>query len=491
MTDDHVEQWGIFELALEGPPEGNPFAEVELCARFEKGQHVYEAEGYYDGNGMYRIRFMPNEQGDWSYITSSNRPELDGMKGQFRCTAPSAGNRGPVRVKGGPHFRYEDGTQYIPIGTTCLVWHLQDETRQRQTLRTLESSPFNKIRMYILPKAGLSGGILPGGYPFEGSPEQGFDYSRYRPEYFAFLEKRIRDLMALGIEADLILFHPDEESGWGFDAMSPEEDERYVRYVVARLAAFRNVWWSLADGYDSMMKKTGHWDRMFRIVQECDYGGHLRSILNDRTWYDFGKPWITHASIRHADEKVASDCTRQYGKPVIIDDCGCEGNLESRWESYTPEDMLCKVWEGVCRGGYVTHGEAYLHPQDVLWRSQGGELHGGTVPGIAFMRGILEEAPEGIAYNSDRYDAATLEIRGEYYLQYFGPHRFAYRELQLPEGKYKVDVIDTWNRTISPLEELFEGRFRVELPAKPYYAIRIRKVSEEAGGAETAQGEMC
>ena len=27
-------------------------------------------------------------------------------------------------------------------------------------------------------------------------------------------------------------------------------DDRYLRYVVARLAAYRNVWWSLANEYD-------------------------------------------------------------------------------------------------------------------------------------------------------------------------------------------------------------------------------------------------
>jgi hypothetical protein len=83
-----------------------------------------------------------------------------------------------------------------------------------------------------------------------------------------------------------------------------------------------------------------------------------------------------------------------------------------------------------------------------------------------------------MTYSSDRLDAATLEVRGEYYLQYFGPHRFAYREFALPEGKYEADVIDTWNMTVTPVAGMLEGRFRIDLPAKLYYALRIRKVSD-------------
>src|SRR5262249_53510248 len=33
-------------------------------------------------------------------------------------------------------------------------------------------------------------------------------------------------------------------------------DDRYVRYLVARLAAHRNVWWSLANEYDFMKELT-------------------------------------------------------------------------------------------------------------------------------------------------------------------------------------------------------------------------------------------
>jgi len=56
---------------------------------------------------------------------------------------------------------------------------------------------------------------------------------------------KLRDL---GIQADLILFHPYDH--WGYALMGAEADERYLRYTVARLAAYRNVWWSVANAWD-------------------------------------------------------------------------------------------------------------------------------------------------------------------------------------------------------------------------------------------------
>src|ERR1017187_10628785 len=69
--------------------------------------------------------------------------------------------------------------------------------------------------------------------------------------------------------------------------MPPEVDDRYLRYVVARLAAFRNVWWSVANEWDLVKgKKTADWDRYFRILQESDPYGRLRSIHHSGPMYD-------------------------------------------------------------------------------------------------------------------------------------------------------------------------------------------------------------
>ena len=78
-----VEQWGLFELPLTGPASGNPFKDVKLTATFANDHRNVRVTGFYDGEGTYRVRFMPGSQGEWRYETKSNRPELDGKTGRF------------------------------------------------------------------------------------------------------------------------------------------------------------------------------------------------------------------------------------------------------------------------------------------------------------------------------------------------------------------------------------------------------------------------
>ncbi|MHC4324260.1 MAG: DUF5060 domain-containing protein, partial [Planctomycetota bacterium] len=62
-NSDTIERWGIFELELRGPSGGNPFVDVQLTGEFKLDEHVFRPEGFYDGNGIYRIRFMPDKPG--------------------------------------------------------------------------------------------------------------------------------------------------------------------------------------------------------------------------------------------------------------------------------------------------------------------------------------------------------------------------------------------------------------------------------------------
>ena len=474
-----VERWGIFDLALAGPTAGNPFTDVAFGAEFSFKNRIVRADGFYDGAGVYRVRCMPDEVGEWRYVTHSNVAALDGARGSFICTAASTGNHGPVGLRNTYHFAYADGSPYWQIGTTCYAWTHQGDELEEQTLATLSGAPFNKMRMCIFPKHYAYNANEPVYYPFERAAGGGWDFTRFNPAYFQHQEKRIGQLRDLGIEADLILFHPYDR--WGFAAMDADSDDRYLRYLVARLAAYRNVWWSMANEYDLMPNKTtADWDRFFRIVQEGDPYQHLRSIHNCREFFDHGKPWITHCSVQRWNVEDTRQWRDQYKKPVVLDECRYEGNIPNQWGSITAEEMVRRFWETAVRGGYCGHGETYLHPQDLLWWSKGGVLHGQSPARLAFLRRILEQGPSSGLEPID----GVIEYRwpcagrpGEYYLTYFGIHQPRRQDVSLPEGvAFTAEIIDTWDMTITPLPGTLQGKTSVSLPGKPYIALRLRKV---------------
>ncbi len=140
---EQIEKWDFFEYSLPYQGSDAPFLDVSLEGTFIHPNSQVRVSGFYDGGGVFKIRFMPGYEGVWRFVTRSNIPALDGQQGEFLCVAPSANNHGPVRVFNTINFAYEDGTPYVPVGTTCYVWNLQGDELEEQTLETLRRSPFN------------------------------------------------------------------------------------------------------------------------------------------------------------------------------------------------------------------------------------------------------------------------------------------------------------------------------------------------------------
>jgi hypothetical protein len=498
-----VEQWGIFELALKGPTGGNPFTDVKFSAQFTQGTNVVEANGFYDCDGIYRVRFMPDTRGKWNYTTASNVRKLDGKTGSFKVTKPSRQNHGPVRVAHAFHFDHADSTPYKELGTTCYVWEWQPEPLQDRTLKTLASAPFNKIRMCVFPKRYVWNTNEPILYPFEGHPNTNWDFTRFNPKYFQHLEQRVADLQKLGIEADIILFHPYDEDHWGFDRMPAEADDRYLQYVVARLSAYRNVWWSLANEWDFMRrKKESDFVRFGEIVSRDDPYHHLLSIHYGTKLFDDNLPWITHASIQNGGAVTSPARARifrdQFHKPVVYDEVQYEGNIPSGWGRLSAEELVFRFWNATVAGTYCGHGETYKSDDQVLWWSKGGLLKGQSPARLAFLKKVLSDAPaEGIEPVGGHPEMGGQP--GKYYLVYLGkqsPTNWDYQipkpapdQPQIADGvKFTAEVLDTWNMTVTPVPGEFtlkqkndshyadaNGR-SIPLPGKPYIAIRLKRV---------------
>ena len=498
---NNVERWGVQEVRLCGPQDGNPFVEQWIRGEFTGGGETVRAEGFYDGDGRYVVRFMPSFEGKYAFCVTASF--LDGpVAGSFTVSPAASGNHGPVRVHNTWHFAYEDGTPYYSIGTTCYVWALQDDARVKQTLDTLRHSAFNKIRFCLLPKHYDYNLGEPRSYPYEGTPMDSsvltsenfndytgktegnhWDFARFNPEHFRHLEKCVLALQEMGIEADLIVMHPYDR--WGFSCMTREQDDLYWKYVLARFSAYRNVWWSLANEYDIMRAKTmADWEHYAALICELDPYRHLRSIHQCIHLYDHSRPWITHCSIQRVDlyktAEVTDELRERYRKPVVLDEIAYEGNIQHGWGNIIGEEMLRRFWEAACRGGYPGHGETYLCPENVLWWSHGGVLRGESHKRFGLLRRILSQTPGvGLRPYPLSWDCTCAvpqeDGHGLYFLIYFSFMRPSFREFHFDdETPLRVEVIDTWEGTVRDAG-VHCGKFRIELPGKPYMALRIRQ----------------
>lgn len=475
-----VEKWTVFELNLNGPKNGNPFTDVKLEAEFFIEKDTVSVQGFYDGEGIYKIRYMPQKEGTWNYITISNTISLDQKKGEFICIPAKVGNHGPVCVKDTFHFEYADGKPYYPLGTTAYGWIQQNDKVCQQTLESLKNSPFNKVRIALLPHA-------PSGheydlYPFEGDGFNKWDFYRLNPEYFKKYEQYILEMSKAGIEADIFVFHPYDKGIWGFDKMNKEEQYLYLNYVNARFGAFRNVWWSMANEYDLLHSRTEQdWDDYFRFFYEKDPYHHLRSIHNASKWYNHHQRWVTHVSAQSEGWWTSTTLRDEYKKPVIFDEFCYEGDGTNRTVALSGDAIRHRFWLMTVLGAFATHGEGFHQPVTAYqFFRQGGSFVGTSAKELKILKKVLDAVPGQLKpIGTDwRLKWILAGIPGKYYVYYLGEYQnksWVFNDL--PENQaYNIDLIDTKNGNISRLEGTYKKGDEVKLPAKPYMAMSLRRV---------------
>lgn len=519
-----MRQYETFELIFHGAEPRGSQAVVDLQGEFTCDGETKKADGFYAGNGVYKVRFYPAKSGNYRWrvsgVVTAEGQEFCEAAGNMSEVKTGTGNgHGMVRVDG-LHFRYEDGTGYQPFGTTVYAMVHQDKTLIDTTMKTLSEAPFNKVRFCVFPKDYDFNHNEPEFYAFEKTDER---WDVHRP-CFAFwdaLEERICELDRLGIQGDLILFHPYDR--WGFARLGREDSLIYLDYLLRRLSAFPNLWWSLANEYDLMDSyQLADWECFEEFVSEHDPYGHLLSNHNCFQYWDFSRKNTTHCCIQDINVNEVPELHRKYGKPVVFDECRYEGNIMHNWGNISAKEMVHRFWTAFVYGGYCTHGETYYSDDEVLWWARGGVLKGESPARIAFMREIAESLPGPPEYIGEGAGAFTGEQIGEFrktglpenlkddffakgltrmpkerllpfmvrnrpclarcgedaYLRYFEKECTVIGELNLPDtGEYCIDVIDTWEMTRTTVKEKVNGKVRVELPGKEGMALLALRMS--------------
>ena len=129
-------------------------------------------------------------------------------------------------------------------------------------------------------------------------------------------------------------------------------------------------------------KQLSDWDRFFRIVQESDPYGHLRSIHNGicalRPHQALGD--ARRASRTSGYRERHSVWRERYSKPVVFDECAYEGNIPQRWGNITGEEMVHRFWEGTVQRRLRRPRRDLPDPTRSCLVVKGGTLHGESAP---------------------------------------------------------------------------------------------------------------
>lgn len=512
-----MRQYEVCELSFQGKKLEKDYVNCDIQVVFTNEDSNITIKAFYAGEGLYKVRFLPKTAGTYTWKMMGGAVyEISETAGELQIAPASSDAHGMV-VAEKQHFHYEDGTPYYPFGTTIYALSHQDDEVTEETFATLEKAPFNKVRMCVFPKHYSFNNNDPQYYAFEKDEEGKWDVKRPCLAFWDNLEEDIIRLGKMGIEVDLILFHSYDR--WGFAELTMEENLIYLDYLLRRLAAFPHIWWSLANEFDLCLavKSMKDWEIIEEYTAANDPYHHLLSNHNSLILWDYHRKNITHVSYQTKRIADVPELYEEYQKPIVIDECCYEGNLQEFWGSISGKEMTARFWRVMTGGGYCTHGETFLDPEnEIIWWAKGGRLHGESPERIRFLKEIVYSLPSPIescvsglygyikqlekqdeyvggeaslmlAYNRMTEEEKKIFFALEHnyfghcgedaYLFYYDTRTSAVDVLNLPEDKvYKLELIDTWNMTRETIAEKASGQTRVELPGREWMAVLATRV---------------
>jgi hypothetical protein len=251
-----VGKWQRFALEMsETGTQGNPF-DVQLTGRFThvpSGRTV-QAPGYYAGNSVWRIYFMPEQIGEWSYATVSPQPGLNGQSGSFVCVESGLPGR---LVPTQNRWQLSDAGFDVPVILPVSDWFKVERSEE-------EIDAFIAWARDVVGARAIGITLV---YFFEREQSaMAYDRGREGQRFNTAYWDRLNTLFDAARDAGMghyVRFYSDDENDPSRNGIRPqtEEELRLLRYAVARLGPYPIVIWD--TGIDIGEYRSDEWIEWF------------------------------------------------------------------------------------------------------------------------------------------------------------------------------------------------------------------------------------
>lgn len=393
----NVPRWGMLELTIPNARSyANPFADVTLEATFiaPSGRPV-KAWGFYDGEKSWRLRFMPDEVGQWRYEAkfSDGSP---GTTGSFQCVKGKI--RGPLRVsQDNPlWFEHADGT---PLYVRAFhLWRPEalDEVTLRRTLDFLKEQGFNTIvGPHLIPRDRL---------PWATGADGKIDFSRFTLRVWRNLDRVLRALEKRG----MVLIPFSVFGGTNGMPKIPTEqvEDLFLRYWVARWGGFWNATFQPTSEWEEGFSEA-HILRIGARLRELDAGRHLISVhslhassrrVQEAAWFNYhtvqDKLTDTNFARYWSSTRLLHE---QVRKPVLAHEHLWEGNRYQKDAGLDSDNLRRAAWVLALAGAAINYADEVAPPrrhshEDQSYANLGAAMQplGLTYPYLKILGAFME-----------------------------------------------------------------------------------------------------
>jgi hypothetical protein len=272
-----VPRWGRFERAFTSAKTyENPLQDAELRVTFTAPSgRTHTVDGFWDGAATWRVRFAPDESGDWIYSTAcsdSANQSLEHQSGSFTCAEPGGTtpfeNHGPIRLADDHRsLAHADGTPFLWLGDTAWNGPLRstaDEWDDYLAERVRQG--FSAVQWVTTHWLAGPDGDIEGQLAFTG-----YEHITINPAFYQRLDTRLEALNAAGLLGAPVLLWAAEWREPEVNSVNPglslpvEQATLLARYMIARWGAHHVLWILNGDG-DYRGAKAERWRQIGRAL---------------------------------------------------------------------------------------------------------------------------------------------------------------------------------------------------------------------------------
>lgn len=363
-----VPKWERFEHQFRSLiPYTNAPQDVLLTVTFTSPLGTtHKVHGFWDGGKTWRVRFIPNQPGTWTWQSACSVDYdlgLNKISGSFLCTAAQGKNlftqHGPVRVSNDHRYlMHDDRTPFFwladtawngPLLATDKDWaaYLAERSRQK----------FSAVQWVTTQWRAAPNGDRENHLAYTGR-----EHIQLNLAFFQRLDKKIDEMNRAGLLSVPVLLwafghgeHPEVSPGVGLP-----DDQAIVlaRYMVARWGGNNVVWILNGDG-DYRGDKAERWKKIGRAVFGDIYHAPVTIHPGGRHWVfnEFrNEPWLDILGYQssHSDKPdnlawitsgpPATVWTNEPVRPII--------SLEAPYENHNGADKKAMSADIVRRAHY-------------------------------------------------------------------------------------------------------------------------------------------
>lgn len=369
LKKSEVKRWNKFEIEfINNNNYENPFTDVELLAEFisPDGRKV-ETWGFYDNNGVWKLRFMPDQTGEWEYIIWFSDQSRQKIYGKFQCIPSdipgmiSADEKNPIwfGFKGGHHAflrSFHVGDRFFASN-----WPLE---KRNEFLDWVEG----KYNTLSIASHYLNRNAKGRGQGWKTPNLWNSKEQRPNPDEYSKMESILDDLA----ERKIIIF--PFGGFFGQSANYPHNTDNqhlYIKYTLARLGAYWNILLNVS-GPEPLLRRVneftkGQIDLWGQLISSLNTYNHLLTVHNQPDQNPFvNSTWTSYQCIQGPKTTNLDNLywriirNRNMSQPLYAQETLWYGNLyhhEIIGREYSDDELRRNAWTIVMAGGTINFAD--------------------------------------------------------------------------------------------------------------------------------------